>query len=139
MRRPFGVCGKIPALLVCLYGILKDKKRVTHIIRPCISQHVVQRVLLGHVLGGLPNDDHKFNFVVWEVIFWGLRNAGNDDIVGGPDERCYGLEEEDRGAEQTRTFGYGLGMRGGKKGRTLVLGGLLPSARNERMHETCRN
>jgi hypothetical protein len=83
---------------VCQCDIFKGKTGVTHIIGSRISKYIVQRVCFGHVLGGLPNNDHKFDFVVWEVILWGLRNAGNDNVGRRADECCYGLEEEDREA-----------------------------------------
>ena len=58
----------------------------THIVRGCVSKHVVERIRDGDVPRGFSNDDGELDFVVWEVVLHGLDDLRNVDWRAGADD-----------------------------------------------------
>ena len=58
----------------------------THIVRGCVSKHVVERIRDGDVSRGFANDDGELDFVVREVVLHGLDDLRNIDRRTGADD-----------------------------------------------------
>ena len=66
-----------------------------HVVCPGVAKNVVQSVRLGHILGGLTDDNGELDLIVRKVLLRGLSDLRDEDRCIRANDSSVGLVEED--------------------------------------------